>query len=355
MKWLKIFSRGTAIMILIAGFLFALNSTGFADEKTVRLKVQSWFPTKVPHVGSQIKDIAKNIKAVSGGNIQFKVFEPGALIPPAECFDSVSNGAVDICWGLSGYYYGKNPALAVFSALPFGPRWPELLAYFYYGGGKEQYDEIYARNNIKGLICGGTVAEASGWFRKEVKSIDDFKGMKMRIFGLGGKVIEKLGGSAQLLAAGDIFPALELGTIDSTEFAMPAVDLKLGFWQVAKHYYFPGWHQPATLYEIIINMDKWKALSKTQQAQITTTCGDNIRRAISFGEANQFEAMKTLKSKGVTLHYWSPEMLAAFKKAWDEVVVEESAKSPEFKRVYDTYAKFRKEYKVWSEMGYIKE
>ena len=136
---------------------------------------------------------------------------------------------------------------------------------------------------------------------------------------------------------------------------MAAVDLKLGFLQVAKHYYFPGWHQPATLYEIIINMDKWKALSKTQQAQLTMTCGDNIRRAISFGEANQFEAMKTLKSKGVTIHHWSPEMLAAFKKAWDEVVAEESAKSPEFKRVYDTYSKFRKEYKVWSHMGYIKE
>jgi len=317
--------------------------------------MQSWFPTKIPHVGSQAIDIQRKIKAVSGGNIQFKLFEPGALIPPAECFDAVSNGAVDLCWGLSGYYYGKNPALTVFSALPFGPKWPELLAYFYYGGGKEQYDEIYARNNIKGIVCGGTVAEASGWFRKEITSIEEFKGMKMRIFGLGAKVIEKLGGSAQLLPAGDIFPALELGTIDSTEFAMPAVDLKLGFYQVAKHYYFPGWHQPATLYEIIINMDKWKALSKTQQAQVEMMCGDNIRQAIAEGEAKQFAALKEIEKKGVTLHEWPPEIIEAFRNAWNEVAAEESAKSPEFKKAYDNYMQFRKEYKFWADLGYVKE
>lgn len=347
--------KRTAAAAAVGTLVASVSTAGVADDKKVRLKVQSWFPTKVPHVGSQIKDIAANLKTVTGGSVRMQLFEPGALIPPAECFDSVSNGAVDACWGISGYYYGKNPALAVFSALPFGPRWPELLAYFYEGGGKQQYDEIYARNNIKGVICGGTVAEASGWFRNEIKSVEDFKGIKMRIFGLGGKVIEKLGGSAQLLAAGDIFPALELGTIDATEFAMPAVDLKLGFYQVAKHYYFPGWHQPATLYEVIFNMDKWKSMSKTQQAQIEATCGDNIRRAISFGEANQFEAMKTLKSKGVKIHQWPPEILAAFKKAWEEVVAEESAKSPEFKKAYETYMAFRKEYRLWADNGYIKE
>ena len=320
-----------------------------AADKRVTIKVQSWFPTKVPHVGTEIKDLAAEVKKVTGGTVTMQVYEPKALIPPSECFDSVSKGAVDACWGISGYYYGKNPALTIFSALPFGPQWPELLAYFYYGGGKQQYDEIYARNNIKGLICGGTVTEASGWFRKEIKSVKDFKGLKMRIFGLGGKVIEKLGGSAQLLAAGDIFPALELGTIDATEFAMPAVDLKLGFYQVAKHYYFPGWHQPATLYEVIMNMDKWKSLSATQQAQMEAACGDNVRNSIAFGESNQYQAMEILKSKGVIFHHWSPEILAAFKKAWGEVVEEERAKNTDFKKAYDTYAAFRKKYAVWAD------
>ncbi len=340
---------------LAAAILTATSAPSAADDAPVRWKMQSWFPTKVPHVGSQALDIADKIKRVSGGNIQIKPFEPGALVPPAECFDAVSTGSVDVCWGLSGYYYGKNPALTVFSALPFGPKWPELLAYFYYGGGKEMYDEIYARNNIKGLICGGTVAETSGWFRKEVTSPDDFKGMKMRIFGLGAKVIEKLGGSPQLLAAGDIFPALELGTIDSTEFAMPAVDLKLGFYQVAKEYYFPGWHQPATLYEIIINMDKWKALSETQQAQVEMMCGDNVRQAIAEGEAKQFAALEEIVDKGVTIHEWPPEMLAVFRKAWEEVAAEEAAASPEFKKAYDNYMAFRAKYKIWSDIAYVKE
>jgi TRAP-type mannitol/chloroaromatic compound transport system substrate-binding protein len=337
-----------------AAATMSLGSAAAADA-TVRWKMQSWFPTKLPHVGSQALDIAAKAKAVSGGTIQIHVFEPGALIPPAECFDAVSNGAVDLCWGVAGYYYGKNPALAVFSAIPFGPKWPEMLAYFYYGGAREQYEAIYARNNIKGLVCGGTVAEASGWFRKEIKTVDDLKGLKMRIFGLGGKVVEKLGVSAQLIPAGDIFPALELGTIDAAEFAMPAVDMKLGFYQVAKHYYFPGWHQPATLYELIINMDKWKRLSKTQQAQMEMMCGDNVRQAIAEGEAKQFAAMQEFQKKGVTLHSWSPEIMAALRKAWEQVAAEESAKSPDFKKAYDGYVEFHKNYQLWDNLSSVKE
>jgi len=349
-RWqLKAMAAACAAAVMFAG------SAASAADAPVRWKMQSWFPTKLPHVGTQAVDIAAKAKAISGGNINIQVFEPGALIPPAECFDSVSKGAVDVCWGVSGYYYGKNPALAVFSAVPFGPKWPELLAYFYYGGGREQYEAIYARSNIKGLVCGGTVAEASGWFRKEIKSVNDFKGMKMRIFGLGAKVMEKLGASAQLLPAGDIFPALELGTIDAAEFAMPAVDLKLGFHQVAKHYYFPGWHQPATLYELIINMDKWKKLSKTQQAQMEMMCGDNVRQAIAEGEAKQFDAMKEIQQKGVTLHAWSPEIVAAMRRAWDQVAAEESARSPEFKKVYEHFTAFHKNYQLWDNLSSVKD
>lgn len=331
------------------------SSIAAAEDKPVRWKMQSWFPTKLPHVGTQAVDISNKIKAVSGGNITIQVFEPGALVPPTQCYDAVSSGAVNLCWGAAGYYYGKNPALAIFSGIPFGPEWPELLAYFYYGGGKEQYEAIYEKANIKGIMCGGTVAEASGWFREEIKTLDDLKGMKMRFYGLGAKVVEKLGVSAQLIPAGDIFPALELGTIDATEFAMPSVDLKLGLHQVAKHYYFPGWHQPATLYEIIINMDKWKALSPTQQAQVETMCGENIRQAIAEGEARQPAALKEIASKGVTVHEWPAEIMQAYRKAWDEVAAEESAQYPEFKKAYDHYVQFRKDYKLWHDMSAVKD
>src|SRR5690606_12233784 len=270
-------------------------------------------------------------------------------------FDAVSNGAVNACWGISGYYYGKNPALAIFSAVPFGPEWPEMLAYFSYGGGKEQYDEIYAKSNIKGIVCGGTVSAASGWYGQEIHSVDDLKGMKMRIFGLGAKVVEKLGVSAQLIPAGDIYPALELGTIDAAEFAMPAVDLQLGFHQVAKHYYFPGWHQPATLYELIINMDKWNELSDTQKVQLEMMCGDNVRQAIAEGEYRQPAALKAIQEKGVTAHTWSPEIIAAFRDASKKVIAEESQQYPEFKKAYENYARFREDYKPWRDISTVKD
>ncbi len=343
-----------AVGLALGGLAVAGTSTALGADKPVRWKAQSWFPLKLPHVGQQILDIGDKLEKVSGGNIQLKAFEPGALVPPTECFDGVAKGSLDVCWSVSAYDYGKNPALVVFSALPFGPEWPELLAYFYYGGGKEMYEQLYAKDNIKPLVCGGTVAEGSAWTRKEVNSASDFKGMKFRIMGLAARTLEKLGTQSQLLPAGDIFPALELGTIDATEFAMPAIDLKLGFYQVAKHYYWPGWHQPATLYHLLINMERWKSLSPTQQMQFEMVCGDNVRQAIAEGEAKQLEPLAELKAKGVTVHQWSPEMIEVFRKAWQEVAAEESAKSPDFKKAYDHYVAFRAKYKTWSDMAYVK-
>ena len=175
----------------------------------------------------------------------------------------------------------------------------------------------------------------------------------MRFFGLGAKVMEKIGVSTQLIAGGDIFPALELGTIDATEFSMPAVDLDLGFYQVAKHYYFPGWHQQSTLFELMVNMDKWNKLSDTQKVQIESACGDNIRNGIAEGEAIQVEALNTLESKGVKIHRWSEEILNTLESAWLEVVEEESAKNEDFKRSWESLSTFRKNIEKWKSLGYL--
>jgi TRAP-type mannitol/chloroaromatic compound transport system substrate-binding protein len=207
-----------------------------------------------------------------------------------ETFDAVSYGALDAAWSSPGFWSGKVPALQIFAAIPFGPDSPEYLAWYYNGGGQEIFEQIYHKNNIHSIICGISPPEASGWFKNEIKSLEDLKGIRMRFFGLGARVMSKFGVSTQLLATGDIFPALELGVIDATEFSMPAVDLKLGFNKIAKHYYFPGWHQQSTFFELMINLDKWQSLSDQQQAQINTTCGDNIRFAIAQGEALQAEA-----------------------------------------------------------------
>ncbi len=205
----------------------------------------------------------------------------------------------------------------------------------------------------KWCLCGLISPEASGWFRKEIKTLDDLKGLKMRFFGLGANVMQKLGVSTQLLQAGEIFQALQLGTIDATEFSMPVMDLTLGFHQVAKFYYFPGWHQPATINELIISKKKWAEFSNTQKAIIRGACDATMLRQYAEGEAVQFSAMKEIQGKGVTLKKWPKEFLDAFEKAWLEVAAEQAAKSPEFKKAWDSYSSFRKDYAVWKDLGYL--
>ena len=329
------------------------KSQSDSKEKKVKWKMASTFPGSLTQLGTSGVRFQNQISKVSGKNIQIKFFEPGALVPALEVFDAVSSGSVDAGWSTPGYWAGKVPALPLFAAVPFGPSAQEYMAWIYYGGGKQLFEEIYAKHNIKGIFCGVIPPEASGWFRKEIKSIQDLKGMKMRFFGLGAKVMEKIGVSTQLIAGGDIFPALELGTIDATEFSMPAVDLDLGFYQVAKHYYFPGWHQQSTLQELMINMDKWNSLSDTQKAQIETTCGDNMRNGIAEGEAIQVDALNTLKEKGVNIHKWSDEILDALEAAWMEVVEEESNNDADFKRSWESLSLFRKEIEVWKSLGYL--
>ena len=188
----------------------------------------------------------------------------------------------------------------------------------------------------------------------EIETADDLQGLKMRFFGLGARVMEKMGVSTQLLAPGDIFPALERGTLDATEFSQPAIDLNLGFYQVAKHYYFPGWHQQSTYLELLVNLDTWKALSDTQRAQVETACRANIQTTIAEGEAIQVEALNTLRDKGVVIHQWPEEILASLEAAWLEVVAEESAEDADFKRVWESLSAFRETYQTWNSLGYLR-
>ena len=346
------------LLILTTGLIVGCDQQEqkAAEEtvKKVKWKMASAFPGSLVQIGTLGVRLQNEISKISGGNITIKFFEPSALVPALEIFDAVSTGGVDAGWGTPGYWAGKVPALQLFSSVPFGPPANEYMSWVYFGGGKEFYEELYARHNIKGMLCGIIPPEASGWFRKEIKGPEDLKGLKMRFFGLGAKVMEKVGVSTQLLAGGDIYPALELGTIDSAEFSMPAIDLELGFYQIAKHYYFPGWHQQSTFMELMINLEKWNALSVTQQAQIEATCGDNFRHAIAEGEGIQGPALKTLQEKGVKLHTWSPEMLAIFENGWNEVVTELVESDEDFAKIWASLTDFRKNYKVWKELGYLK-
>ncbi len=344
-----------AVSALTLGAVMAFGTVGdaAAQDKRVRWNMASAYGSKLTQLGTLGLRLSDELEAVSGGTLRFKFFEPGALVPALEMFDAVSAGSIDAGWSTPGYWTGKNEAFALFAAVPFGPRAGEYLGWYYHGGGKELFDELYAEYGIKSVMCGVIAPEASGWFRKEIKSVDDLKGLKMRFFGLGAKVMEKMGVSTQLLAGGDIFPALERGSIDATEFSMPAIDLNLGFYQVAKHYYFPGWHQQSTLFDLMMNKEKYYALSDTQKAQINAVCGDNITAGLAEGEAIQGAALKELQEKGVTIHRWPPEVLDDLRAAWNEVAAELAESNPTFKKVWESLSAYREQYKVWGDLGYL--
>lgn len=325
-----------------------------AQDKKVRMQMQSNFASSLALLGPNANYTVEQIRRLSGGSIDIKFFEPGALVPPGQAFDAVASGALDAAWATPGYWTGKDIAFAVYSTVPFGPGLGEYLAWMKHGGGEKGMQELYAKYGIHSIMCHLIPPEASGWFRKEIKSLDDMKGLKMRFFGLGANVMQKLGVATQLLQAGEIFQALQLGTIDATEFSMPVMDLSLGFYQVAKFYYFPGWHQQATVGDLIINKAKWDSFSPHQKAAIEASCDQTVLRGMSLGESLQPAAMKEMEAKGVKLMTWGPEFLAAFEKAWKEVAEEQSAKSPEFKKAWDSLTKFRGEYAIWRERGYLK-
>ena len=259
-----------------------------------------------------------------------------------------------MAWSNAGFFSKTDTAFNMFASVPFGPGIGEYIAWVYNGGGLELSREMFGQHNIHNIPCGIIPPEASGWFRKEIKSVEDLKGLKMRFFGLGAKVMEKMGVATQLLAPGDIFQALQLGTIDATEFSLPAMDQKFGFYQVAKFYYFPGWHQQATFLELYVNKAKWEGFNEQQKAIIEHACGDNMREIIGYGEAIQWKAMQEMRDKGgIQIKMWPKEILSALEKAWGEVVEEEVAKNPQFKKVWESYSQFRKGYAIWREHGYL--
>ncbi|MBC2858146.1 TRAP transporter substrate-binding protein [Stappia sp. 28M-7] len=317
--------------------------------------LQSTYPGSLTQLGTLGKLVSERLAAVSGGEINLKFQEPGAIVPALEAFDAVASGAVQAAWSTPGYWTGKDSSLALFAAVPFGPSAPEYVAWLKFGGGQELLDEIYGSYGIKSLVCAVIAPEAAGWFRKEINTVDDLKGLKMRFFGLGAKVMQKLGVSTQLLAGGDIFPALELGTIDGTEFSMPAIDLKLGFYQVAKYYYFPGWHQQSTFFDLMMNKAEWDALDDQTKAIFETVCEANMIYGIAEGEAIQSAALAELEKQGVNLKTFDPAILEALQTAWNEVVEEEKAANPNFVKAWESLSKFRKEYETWSNIGYLKK
>jgi TRAP-type mannitol/chloroaromatic compound transport system substrate-binding protein len=330
-------------------------SSASAQEKKVRFNMPSAYPGSLTLIGEAAHSFTKHVSRLTNGTLEFKFHEPGALVPALQAIEAVSQGSAEAAYSAPGFFAKADTAFIIFSSVPFGPAIPEYIAWIFKGGGLQLSREMFAKHNVVNFPCNVIPPEASGWFRKEIKSVEDLKGLKMRFFGLGAKVMEKLGVATQLLAPGDIFQALQLGTIDATEFSLPIMDQKFGFYQVAKYYYFPGWHQQASWQEVYINKDKWDALSDQHKAAVEAACALTIQEVIADGEASQWKALTEMRDKnGVHIQTWPPEIMSAIEKAWVEVAAEESAKNPNFKRVFDHYTAFRKDYAIWKGIGYLK-
>lgn len=346
-------ARALTLSVAAAGMVAALANPAEAKSDRVRWSVPISFGTNLTALGDTLPWVAEQLTKTSDGKIKFEIFEPGKLVPGIEIFDAVASGKVDAGYSWMGYEQGKVPSSVLFGAVPFGMEPWEFMAWMYFGGGDALLKETYAPHNVVPLFCGIISPEAAGWFRFELKSLDQIKGLKMRAAGLGGKVLQKVGASVTVLPGGELFQALEKGVLDATEFSLPSVDEQLGFYKVAKFYYMPGWHQPYTAQYLYVKKAAWDDLAPAAQAQIQTACTAGVTMSLAKAEALQANSIKKFEKEGVKSVKLNDDILHALKKASDEVIGEESAKDPTFKKIYDAQKAFSDNYKTWKDMGYL--
>ncbi|MGF1641092.1 MAG: TRAP transporter substrate-binding protein [Rhodospirillales bacterium] len=247
---------GAAAAVVAAAFVVGAMVTPADAQEKVQWRVPIGFASTLPALGDNAPWVAEQLEAASGGNIRLRIEEPGKIVPAFQIMEAVKDKKVPAGYTWVGYDQGKIPALPLIAAVPFGMEPWEFNAWWYYGGGQQLGEELYAPHNIHPILCGIISPETAGWFKFEIQSLDDVKGLKIRFAGLGGRVMEKLGASVTMIPGGEIFQALEKGTIDASEFSLPEVDEKLGFHQVVKNNYFPGWHQPFTSLHLIVKQGR---------------------------------------------------------------------------------------------------
>jgi TRAP-type mannitol/chloroaromatic compound transport system substrate-binding protein len=286
--------------------------------------------------------LSKAVAEATDNKFQIQVFAGGEIVPALQALDATSNGTVEMGHTASYYYFGKDPTFAFGASVAFGPNQRLNQGWWYNGGGEEVLNEFYKKYNVTMLLAGNTGCQMGGWFRKEIKSVNDLKGLKFRIGGFPGRVIAKLGGVPTSIAGGDIYPSLEKGTIDAAEWVGPYDDEKLGFYKVAKHYYYPGWWEGGTMLSAFVNLDKWNALPKSYKGILSNAAAyANSWMMAKYDELNP-PALRRLIAGGAQLHAFSPAIMEACYKAAEELHAEISKTNASFKKVYDSMNAFMK-------------
>jgi TRAP-type mannitol/chloroaromatic compound transport system substrate-binding protein len=314
-------------------------------ELTWRLTA-SW-PKSLDTIWGGCEVFAKAVAEATDNKFQIKTFAAGEIVPGLQVVDAVQNGTVEIGHTASYYYFGKDPTFAYGTSVAFGPNQRLNQGWFMLGGGMEVLNEFYKSYNIVALLAGNTGCQMGGWFRKEITSLDDLKGLKFRIGGFPGRVLQKLGTVPQQIAGGDIYPALEKGTIDAAEWVGPYDDEKLGLYKIAPHYYYPGWWEGGSMLFAFVNIDKWNSLPKSYQAILQQAGHYTNSWMMAKYDSTNPAALKRLVANGVKLHAFSPAIMDACFKAANELHAEISATNPSFKKVQDSLNAYRSDGYLW--------
>ena len=315
-------------------------------------KMVTTWPKNFPVLGTGADRLAEVINEMSGGRIEIKVYGAGELIPAFEVFDAVSRGTAEMGHGSAYYWKGKIEEAQFFSTVPFGMNATEMTAWLYEGGGMALWEETYKPFGLIPAAAGNTTVQMAGWFNKEIKSVKDLEGLKMRIPGLGGEVLKRAGGTPVNLPGGELFTSLKSGAIDATEWVGPYNDMAFGLHKAAKYYYYPGWHEPGTTLEAVINEKAFKALDKDLQSIVKNACKVVNQDMVMEFTAKNNAALDTLINKHkVDVRRLPDDVLAKLKLLSNDVVTELAGTNPAAKKIFTSYEKFRKQVAAWHEIS----
>jgi len=316
-------------------------------QKRIRWRMATSWPKSLDTIYGGAITVANAVREMTDGKFDIRVYAGGEIVPGLKVVDAVQQGTVEAGHTAAYYYIGKHPAFAFATAVPFGFTYREQNAWLYDGNGNKLLGELFDDFNMLGFPAGNTGVQMGGWFRKPINSVEDLKGLKMRIPGLGGKVMARLGVTVQVLAGGDIFPALERGAIDATEWVGPYDDEKLGFYKVAKYYYYPGWWEPGPVLHFFVNKNAWSKLPKEYQNILKTAAAKaNLQMMVDYDAKNP-PALKRLLAKGVILRKYPLDILKAAEKEAFDLYDELAAKDSFYKKIYEDWKAFRGDINRW--------
>jgi len=343
----KFLSNAGSALAVGAGSISTMASAQTAALPTIKWRLTSSFPKSLDTIFGAADVISRRVAVATGGKFQIQVFAAGEIVPGPSALDAVKDGTVECCHTAPYYYFGKDATFAFGTALPFGLNARQQNAWMYHGGGLALMREFYKNYNIINFPSGNTGVQMGGWFRKEIKTVADLKGLKMRIAGLAGRVLAKVGVVPQQISGGDIYPALEKGTIDAAEWVGPYDDEKLGFNKVAKYYYYPGWWEGGPQLDLFVNIKQWEALPPEYKSVLESACAEANLDMLAKYDAVNPAALRRLVAQGVQLRPFSREILNACYAAANAVYAEEAEKNAKFKKIYEPWKKFREDQILW--------